>query len=219
MNQLLALMGSLILLLPGAKLGNDFKVIDGDTLELAQDSQKVRILGINTPERGERCYEESKEELGYLLNESVELKRDISNRDKYGRLLRHLFFGRKLLQEKMVEGGHAKVMCVWPNQMYCEQLMKLELSAVNEGRGCLFKKSNNTCLKITDVDCGGSWFKIQNTCKIEFVNILAENRGRDKVKISLKPFENKTVHIRLFKKDAIYLFDDFGLIDFEPCSP
>lgn len=219
MNQLLALLGSLMLLLPGTKLGNNFRVIDGDTLEIPQDNQKVRILGINTPERDERCYEESKETLNRLLNESVELKRDISNKDKYGRLLRHLFFGKTLLEEKMVRDGYAKVMCVWPNYMYCEQLMELELSAVNEGKGCIFKKSNNTCLKIIDVDCGGSWFKIQNICESEFADVLAENRGRDKVKISIKAFEDKTIHLRLFKKDAVYLFDNFGLIAFEPCLP
>ncbi|MBR9681874.1 MAG: thermonuclease family protein [Candidatus Altiarchaeota archaeon] len=219
-EKLLAIIGTLALMVPGVSIGQEFEVIDGDTLRVS--GQSVRILGINTPERGKRCYNASKTNLAGLLNESVEMRRDIVNRDKYGRLLRHLFFEEVLIQDIMVREGYAKVLCIWPNNLYCESLMKSEWDAIKNGRGCLFTKSNNTCLTILDVECEGAWVKLKNNCatKEKFRGLRIENRGRDKLEVnelSLGVGETKTVHIRLFKNDAIYLFDELGLIDFETC--
>ena len=49
------------------------KVIDGDTFEL-KGGDRVRLLSIDTPEKGEQFYEEAKELLKkYTLNKQVEL--------------------------------------------------------------------------------------------------------------------------------------------------
>ena len=56
------------------KYGGDFetrrhivaRVIDGDTVEL-EDKIKVRLLGVNAPERGECYFEESKKTQYFLM--------------------------------------------------------------------------------------------------------------------------------------------------------
>lgn len=79
------------------------KVIDGDTLEVLIDGkkEKVRVIGINTPEtvdprRAVECFgkEASDKAKSLLSGKEVRLEEDPTqdNRDKYGRLLRYVFF-------------------------------------------------------------------------------------------------------------------------------
>lgn len=80
------------------KYGADFesrphlveRVIDGDTIVLADDV-RVRLLGINAPERGECYYAESKALLKELVEgEEVYIEKDFVGKDRYGRLLRYI---------------------------------------------------------------------------------------------------------------------------------
>ncbi len=66
------------------------RVIDGDTLVLADDV-RVRLLGINAPERGECYYSESKALLKELVEgKSIYIEKDFVGKDRYGRLLRYV---------------------------------------------------------------------------------------------------------------------------------
>ena len=75
--------------------------VDGDTIEVTMNGikEKVRLLGINTPEtvdprRPVECFghEASTYTTSHLLNQSITLSSDPtqSNTDKYGRLLRYI---------------------------------------------------------------------------------------------------------------------------------
>lgn len=92
------------------------KVTDGDTIEVVtgNQSQKIRIIGINTPEtvdprREVECYghEASARAKELLLGNKVRLESDNSqqNRDRYGRLLRYIYlpdgsdFGLVMIRE------------------------------------------------------------------------------------------------------------------------
>ncbi|MEK7073658.1 MAG: thermonuclease family protein [Patescibacteria group bacterium] len=78
------------------------KVVDGDTIDVAMSGEDVRIrlLGINTPEtvdprRPAQCFgkEASAFAKQLLSGKTVRLEADPSqdDRDRYGRLLRHVF--------------------------------------------------------------------------------------------------------------------------------
>src|SRR3989338_8519092 len=66
-------------------------VIDGDTIVIS-GGERVRLLGIDTPEKGEFFYKEGKARLEELIeNKNVTLEKEGDNKDKYGRLLRYIF--------------------------------------------------------------------------------------------------------------------------------
>jgi endonuclease YncB( thermonuclease family) len=70
------------------------RVIDGDTIVVMIDGvvERIRIIGIDTPERGDCGFSEATDALEDLLNSAaVGLITAISDdRDRYGRLLRYL---------------------------------------------------------------------------------------------------------------------------------
>ncbi len=80
------------------------RVIDGDTVVI--NGESVRMLGLNTPERGEKYYKEAKEYTSSLvMNRTVLIER--RGKDRYNRELGYLFYGDENLNAKIVEKGYA----------------------------------------------------------------------------------------------------------------
>lgn len=113
------------------------KVVDGDTLVIA-GGQRVRLLSIDTRERGENCYGEAKarmEELVLLKN--ITLERDKEDKDKYDRLLRYIYTNETFVNLQMVREGLAVAYIYEPNVKYREQFVETERAARSEG-GCVW---------------------------------------------------------------------------------
>lgn len=110
------------------------KVIDGDTLTL-ENQKKVRLSGINTPETGECYYEEAKKRLTDLvLGKEIFLERDITDIDKYDRLLRYVYVENISVNFLLVEESYAKVYDKYEDTTkYYNELKSLEASAKNSG--------------------------------------------------------------------------------------
>ncbi len=95
------------------------KVIDGDTFSVSSDNQtlKVRVLGINTPEtvdprRKVECFgkEASDKAKSLLTGQTVKLETDPTqdDKDKYGRLLRYVYLpNNKDYGLEMIKSGYA----------------------------------------------------------------------------------------------------------------
>ena len=66
-------------------------VVDGDTIRLKSGTY-VRLIGIDTPERGECGYKRAKDALDRMVNGEVRLvnPKSVDNEDHYGRLLRYV---------------------------------------------------------------------------------------------------------------------------------
>jgi micrococcal nuclease len=112
-----------------------FQVIDGDTIELT-NGQKVRLLGIDAPEKGQYYYEEASNRLEQLVKgKEVFLEKDVSNRDNYGRLLRYVYVGSLFVNLEMVKGGYAKVFFVAPDLKYSTVFLKAENETKSKGIG------------------------------------------------------------------------------------
>lgn len=95
------------------------KVVDGDTIEL-DDGEKVRFVGVNTPERGVEGYIASKNFVQKLcLNKEVGLDIDDSkHNDKYGRTLAVVIVDGKNLNEMLLKEGLAEIMYMPPSEFY-----------------------------------------------------------------------------------------------------
>lgn len=121
---------------PGYSFYQVKKVYDGDTVLLA-NGQKVRLLGINTPEvegrnkTAQAGGEEAKRWLtAQLKNQKVRLETGLEKKDKYGRLLAHLFTEDKQhINFELVKNGLATVNMHPPNLKYSDALLKAQRKA------------------------------------------------------------------------------------------
>lgn len=118
------------------------KVHDGDTVSvvIGEKTEKVRLLGIDAPEMGQRPWgAKAKRHLEGLLKRSgwtVSMEFDIEKRDKYGRLLAYLR-GRdnRLINLEMVEDGYAVLFTLPPNVKYGDKLRNGQRLAREKGLG------------------------------------------------------------------------------------
>ncbi len=96
------------------------EVVDGDTIRVRTGGAvaTVRLIGIDTPERGhpsrpkEFIADEAAEALSAMCGgKPVRLEKEIEEADKYGRILRYVFSGdgRQLFNRELVRKGVARV--------------------------------------------------------------------------------------------------------------
>jgi len=105
------------------------RVIDGDTVEL-DNGERLRLIGIDTPERGRPYFEEAKAKLTELVEgRQVELEKDLSERDRYGRLLRYIWLGGVFINVEMVQLGYANSYTYPPDVKYQEEILAAEREA------------------------------------------------------------------------------------------
>ena len=96
-------------------------VVDGDTVDVSFDIygiQRIRLVGVNTPERGEEGYEEAKEFVNMsCLWEVVKLDVDDKEQyDPYYRILAVVYANGTNLNEKLLRVGYAEIMYIPPSE-------------------------------------------------------------------------------------------------------
>ena len=131
------------------------RVVDGDTIELST-GEDVRLLGINTPERGQPYYDEATDRLTELIwGKTITLEKDVTDKDQYGRLLRHVFLGNSHINLIMVKEGFANVYIVSPNLKYENELEQAQEYAKNAQKGIWASVQTETNEDICDNTCIG----------------------------------------------------------------
>ena len=99
------------------------RVIDGDTLVC--NNETIRLLGIDTPERGEEYYQEAKDFLKQVEGKDVEVLRDWEDLGKYKRKLRYIFYENRLINVELLEQGLAKAFII-EDLKYKDKILKAE---------------------------------------------------------------------------------------------
>ena len=93
------------------------RIVDGDTVEV-EGGEKIRLLGINTPELDEALGHEARERLRELLEgmtKKVYFQRCVAQeRDKYGRILAFIKVGGKDVQASLLQEGLAVPLNIAP---------------------------------------------------------------------------------------------------------
>ena len=113
------------------------RVIDGDTIVI-EGGYRVRYIGIDTPEidDGEPFGMEAFEVNQRLVEgKIVRLERDVSQTDKYGRLLRYVYVDGIFVNAELVRLGLAEAKAYPPDTKYQEYLEELEREARDAGWG------------------------------------------------------------------------------------
>jgi len=119
---------------------NVSNVIDGDTVRISEE-QRVRLIGIDSPEKGECYYHTSTQALKELIeNKIVKLEKDITDKDDYGRLLRYIVLLSKegddiLVNDYLVRKGFAKTFAVSPDTKYRDLLSSAQQEAYKNKLG------------------------------------------------------------------------------------
>lgn len=108
---LIFLMGSCMALAESIR-GVVINVIDGDTVTLLEktpdkkQTYRIRLVGIDTPERGQEGYEGARECLKKLVwGETVTVR--YTGEDRYGRILGEVWYGKIFVNEELVREGWA----------------------------------------------------------------------------------------------------------------
>ncbi|MFT7644510.1 MAG: micrococcal nuclease [Candidatus Paceibacteria bacterium] len=118
------------------------QVVDGDTLDLENDV-RIRLIGIDSPERGACGYDEASAFLESLVaGKHVRVEKDISGADFFDRLLRYVYLvadevdeDDELVNDAMVRAGHAKTLAVAPDNRYRDLLATAQDEARRAGLG------------------------------------------------------------------------------------
>jgi micrococcal nuclease len=122
------------------------KVIDGDTIEIT-GNQKVRYIGMDTPEISDKkeCYgiEASNKNKDLVLNQEIEIEKDVSETDRFGRLLRYVYIEGQMVNEILIREGFAKVSTFPPDIKNKDIFLKAEQEARNNNKGLWGTTCNN----------------------------------------------------------------------------
>jgi len=115
------------------------RVIDGDTIDVDIDGQRLRVryVGVNTPESDESCYQEATEANRALVEgQTVTLVRDQSETDRFDRLLRYVYVGSTFVNRELVANGYAEAVLYRPDDRHWQDFVALEGEAARQGLGC-----------------------------------------------------------------------------------
>ncbi|MEZ4195321.1 MAG: DUF4105 domain-containing protein [Candidatus Paceibacterota bacterium] len=120
------------------------RVIDGDTIAVLINGEErlVRYIGLDTPEvAGQNTTDEclgpeaTIYNRGLVLGKEVRLESDVSNEDKYGRLLRYVYVDDLQVNTDLVTQGYALARSYPPDTKFADVLNTAQNNAKNAGRG------------------------------------------------------------------------------------
>ncbi len=118
------------------------KIIDGDTVVI-QGGEHVRLLGIDTPEKGEPYYSDAKNYLETrVFMKEVYIESDAEDKDQYDRLLRYIWLDDSLVNLEIVQHGLA-IARFYDNMKYKTEIQEAEALAINQKIGIWSQLDNN----------------------------------------------------------------------------
>ena len=204
------------------------RVIDGDTLEL-NDGRTIRLLNINSPEKGTLGATLSRDYLKNFENKTIEL--EITGTDKYKRSLARIYTPDYLNLELVRQGLASKFLV---DESELKEFSKAEESAIKNSFGIWNKSPYLDCFD-SKIDKINEMVIIENSCpelsmkewtlkdesrKIySFKNImlgkiiLHSGSGNDN---STDIFWQSSTNVWNNDRDSLYLFDsNGGITDYE----
>ena len=111
-------------------------VIDGDTIQV-NGNEKVRYIGIDTPEIGDCYYTEAKWRNFDLVDDKV-VTLEVCNAeptDQYGRTLAHVHVGDTLVNALLLREGYARALSIPPCTSRADYYRQMMNDAFAEGAG------------------------------------------------------------------------------------
>ena len=116
-------------------------VVDGDTISVLISGfyeRRVRYIGVDAPEMRRDCFasEATAANRQLVLGKDVALERDVSDTDRFGRLLRYVYLPTgEMVNELLVRGGYAVARHYPPDTKYRARFEAAERQAQQANAG------------------------------------------------------------------------------------
>ena len=114
------------------------RVVDGDTI-VVSGGRRVRYIGIDTPEvSGNREFfgpEATDYNRALVEGRTISMVKDVSEEDRFGRLLRFVYADGILVNAELVREGFAWATAYEPDTSYAGCFAALEREAMDQRRG------------------------------------------------------------------------------------
>lgn len=102
------------------------EVVDGDTIVLS-NGEKVRYIGIDTPEKEEPFYTDATKANQEMLNgKKITLEYDAERKDTYGRTLAYVWVDSFLVNAELIKKSLARIYFISPNLKYRSLFIDLQ---------------------------------------------------------------------------------------------
>ncbi len=182
------------------------RVFDGDTIKLV-DGRKLRLIGINTPERGrngkqnEPFYQAAKNQLQKIINKShnqIKIVFGESKRDRYKRFLAHIFtINNENITATLIKNGMGFTIAIPPNVKLLTCYQNAERVAQKQKRGIWNHKYSHAINVDSLNKSARGFFRISGT-----VTRIGESRSS--FWLNLNTNSESKFALRILKKDLPY---------------
>ncbi|MCK9568247.1 thermonuclease family protein [Candidatus Pacearchaeota archaeon] len=157
------------------------RVIDGDTIVVGNDTH-VRLFGINTPEKGEKYYDEAKKFIeDLILGKTIFIKS--FGQDKYYRELGVVFLDDENINSKIIENGFANVY-ILDDKTYEEEFREAWEKCLETGENLCEVSDDKcaNCIELRKLDFENQEIIFYNKCDFacELTNWEIKDEGRKK---------------------------------------
>lgn len=157
------------------------RVIDGDTVVV--NGSSFRLLGINTPERGEYLYSEAKKYTEEnVMNKSLTAEK--KGKDRYDRELAYLYDGDKNINLEIVREGYAGYYFPSGKDAHYNEFAKAWGECLNENKNLCERSSNkcSSCIELSEWNFKTQKVVLYNKCNFDcFLNKWTiKDEGRKK---------------------------------------
>jgi len=191
------------------------RIIDGDTLELAS-GQKVRLLGINSPESQMPGSQKATNTLKEMLDEK-EVYIEKIGVDKYGRILAYLFASKENINLKQLKTGNAHLY-YYDKDKYYSIMLQAEETAREKQIGIWSKSNYSNCVKLIELDYydkgeDNETLKIENNCNTK-IDVIIKDDATHIYQENL----NTGIYTKTFRNifnddgDTLYIWDSSGYL-------
>ena len=170
------------------------RVIDGDTVEVNETS--IRLLGINTPEKEEKYYEEARDYLeGLVLNKTLELEYGKEKYDKYDRILGYLFLNNENINIKLIKKGFANHYFPSGKDRYHPDFKEAWEECIKSNKNLCEKSTHECvdCIKLKEFDYKREIVILENACSFDcdLNDWQIKEEGRKNLELNFTLSENK----------------------------
>lgn len=159
------------------------RVLDGDTVEL-EDGRRIRLLNINTPEKGFSYSDLGKN----YLSEFTDVELESAGVDIYDRILGRLYYGKEYLNLEIVKQGfaHSYLVADFEERTF----ESAEDEARNNEKGIWKKSEFYDCL-LVEINKYDEYLIIEDVCDVDFTSWNIKDEST-KSYIFEKDFDKKT---------------------------